>query len=713
MDIFFEAKRFPAPKPISFGNIQSRITVNTQHYMLDGKPKIFVACEFHFERYPREFWEEEILKLKAGGIDVISCYIIWLFHEPKPGKFCFEGDLDDGYFLSLCKKHSMRVIMRIGPYAHGELRHGGLPDFVFRLPYNRSNHPKYLALAERYWRRLYENTKEFFDGETVVGIQLENEYTKGFDHLLTLRNLAEKIGFKTPVFTVTGWGFTFDNNDLQGTYGGYAARPWARHTHRMPVHGDFTIREAFHDFGIGDDVIMYSRDERPVRAVEQPNFTCECGCGNQVTEHRREIISTKDAFGVPFATVANGCNWLGYYMYHGSSNPRGGLFQESRFTLSPNNCPVIDYDFQAPLGRFGYPKESFKRLKSLNYFLQYFGDSLAQMQKFYSPQLNITEDTDAVTPRVNIRINRSGNGFVFITSYDRDAEMPELHGIKLKIETQKGTISLPAMDIKSGEFVMYPFGITLGGVKYDYIIASPVARMEKDGVTTFFFKTASDLPPSYSTDGKTDVFRVSSAPLELQYHEIDKTTRIVVLSEELSDDFYIIDGKAVFTNAVVYGGDGITVIYKRGDFCVIDGKTVTLDAPAANAVAGLKRVKPFKCRYGRYLFGKKNRSYYDFTAENLVFSDKIHDYVMDFGFDGSVLQMYSDGVLVNDFFNFDGKMEISLRYFKNELSNGKKIQTAVSPFSSSRKNYTEKAFPKDRCSLVPERITAYYRTVVR
>lgn len=98
----------------------------------------------------------------------------------------------------------------------------------------------------------------------------------------------------------------------------------------MPVQGNFTIRGSYHDYGIGDDIIKYDDTQRPQRAVAQPNFTCECGSGNQVTEHRREIISTADAFGVPFATLANGCNWMGYYMYHGSSNPCGGLYQESR-----------------------------------------------------------------------------------------------------------------------------------------------------------------------------------------------------------------------------------------------------------------------------------------------------------------------------------------------------------------------------------------------
>lgn len=204
MKLYFDAKSYPQIKPLSFGNIESDITVNSMYYMKNGVPKLFVAGEFHFERYPREFWEDEILKMKAGGIDVISCYIFWLFHEEKRGEFNFSGDFDDGYFLSLCKKHGMGVIMRIGPYCHGELRHGGLPDFVFRLPYNRSDHPHYLKLVKRYWTELYLNTAQYYDGKTVIGIQLENEYVRGFDHLLTLRRLAQEVGFKVPVFTVTG-----------------------------------------------------------------------------------------------------------------------------------------------------------------------------------------------------------------------------------------------------------------------------------------------------------------------------------------------------------------------------------------------------------------------------------------------------------------------------------------------------------------------------
>ena len=46
-------------------------------------------------------------------------------------------------------------------------------------------------------------------------------------------------------------------------------------------------------------------------------------------------------------------NWIGYYMYHGGRNPNDRLMQESRITGYPNNYPIIDYDFQAPISRWG------------------------------------------------------------------------------------------------------------------------------------------------------------------------------------------------------------------------------------------------------------------------------------------------------------------------------------------------------------------------
>lgn len=709
MKVFFNAENVCEPKPLNFGNVKSNITVNSRYYMIDGKPKLFVAGEFHFERYPREFWEEEILKLKAGGIDVISAYIVWLFHEEKLGRFNFSNDFDDGYFFSLCKKHSMRVIMRIGPYCHGELRHGGLPDFIFAWPFNRSDNKLYLRFVERYWKKLYENTKEYYDGKTVIGIQLENEYVKGFQHLLTLRELAQKVGFRVPIFTVTGWGFSFESNELQGTYGGYAARPWAQHKHQMPVQGNFTIREGFGLSEIGDDIIDYSKVKKPKAEQNQPNMTCECGSGNQVTEHRREIISTNDAFGVPFATVANGVNWLGYYMYHGSSNPRGSLYQESRITFSPNNLPVIDYDFQAPLGRFGYPKQSFKRLKCLNYCLQHFGDLIAPMQPFYSKQLKITDNADAVTPRINVRVDNNSRGFLFATTYEREMQMPPLDDVFVTVKAKEKEIKLPPFSISPNQFLMYPFGFPVGSKVFDYIVAMPVAKRTSDGKTTYYFVQTAELEPLYKSGEESGVFKISESYL-LKHNYIDEDTSVVIMTQSLADDFYILGNRVVFTNAVVYEKNGMVVEYKDGDYCIIDGEKKTLEVNK-DAVLHfeLQKSHPFKAKYKRYLFSYGKNSHYNISAKNMNFSENVSDYLVELGFSGSALQMYSGGILINDYYNYNGTLELSLKYFKDEFNNSKPVKVVAAPFKKMHKIYTEMDFPYNDAFLSVKNVIPYFK----
>lgn len=55
------------------------ITVNSFYMSVDGRPVIPVIGEFHYSRYPHEQWEEEILKMKAGGVGVVSTYVFLVF----------------------------------------------------------------------------------------------------------------------------------------------------------------------------------------------------------------------------------------------------------------------------------------------------------------------------------------------------------------------------------------------------------------------------------------------------------------------------------------------------------------------------------------------------------------------------------------------------------------------------------------------------------
>ena len=82
-------------------------------------------------------------------------------------------------FVMLCGRLGLQAIVRVGPFAHGECRNGGIPDWLYGRPFAvRSNDERYLA----YVRRLYGEIAQqidgllFKDGGPVIGIQLENEY---------------------------------------------------------------------------------------------------------------------------------------------------------------------------------------------------------------------------------------------------------------------------------------------------------------------------------------------------------------------------------------------------------------------------------------------------------------------------------------------------------------------------------------------------------
>jgi len=102
-----------------------RVEVNSQYLTYDGKPWLPVMGEFHFSRFPQKYWEEEILKMKAGGVQIVATYVFWIHHEEVEGQFDWTGQRDLRDFVSLCARHGLYVYLRIGPWDHGEARNGG------------------------------------------------------------------------------------------------------------------------------------------------------------------------------------------------------------------------------------------------------------------------------------------------------------------------------------------------------------------------------------------------------------------------------------------------------------------------------------------------------------------------------------------------------------------------------------------------------------
>ena len=98
----------PGPSDFKGGSSLSptghSIGLNEQYLTRDKKPWLPVMGEFHYSRYPEDRWEEEILKMKAGGVQIISTYVFWNHIEEVKGNFDWTGQRDLRRFAELCHK---------------------------------------------------------------------------------------------------------------------------------------------------------------------------------------------------------------------------------------------------------------------------------------------------------------------------------------------------------------------------------------------------------------------------------------------------------------------------------------------------------------------------------------------------------------------------------------------------------------------------------
>ena len=155
------------------------ISVNNFYVSLNDKPFIPVTGEFHFSRYPKQYWDESLKKMKAGGINIVATYVFWIMHEEKEGTFVWSDNRDLRTFIRLCAENGLYAIVRVGPFCHGEIRNGGMPDWLLGRPItNRSNDPGYLAYVDRFYAEIGKQIQGQYykDGGPIIGIQLENEY---------------------------------------------------------------------------------------------------------------------------------------------------------------------------------------------------------------------------------------------------------------------------------------------------------------------------------------------------------------------------------------------------------------------------------------------------------------------------------------------------------------------------------------------------------
>ena len=538
-----------------------RIALNSRYITRGGVPVIPVMGEYHFSRDSRANWRRELAKIKAGGVNIIATYTFWLYHEEEQGKLDFSGDLDVRAFIEECAALGLDVMLRIGPWAHGECRNGGFPDWLQHsdLPL-RTNDPAYMALAREWFEHIYEQVQGLLykEGGPVIGIQIENELTDSADHLMALKYLARGVGLEVPIYTATGWNNQFGArmpvDEFLPVFSAYADHPWDDTLVELPLSYLYSFVTFRNDSAAwnGDDH-LYDTDGWRLPYERYPFAICEMGCGLMPTHKRRPIVSPMDAYAMSLVKLGCGNNLIGYYMYHGGTNKIGRLstFQESKATDYPNDLPILNYDFGTCLGEYGEPRRQYRLLNLLHLFAQDFGALLAPME--HVPADPFVPCTDAEHLRCALRTDGQG-GFVFINHHQRHLTLADAHDVRLCIPGA----AFPAFDVCGDICFFFPYNMALGGETLLWATAQPVCRQGD----TFFFAAVPGIEPQFcfaeAAGGQTAVTAAPGPGSGFAFGG----ARIVTLALEQAEYLRRLDGE-------LYLGDGCDLYTLDGKVCAI------------------------------------------------------------------------------------------------------------------------------------------------
>ena len=451
---------------------QPKITWDSKSLLVDGRRVVPVMGEIHYSRLPENEWEAAVKNMKAGGVTMIATYTFWNHVEELEDQWDWSGRRNLRRFLEICKQEQMPVILRLGPFCHSEVRNGGIPDWFFTKGIkSRSEDPRFLALVEKLYRQIFTQVQglQWNDGGPVVACQFDNAYRGKGSYLMALKRIAQRIGFDLPFYTRTGWpelATPVPFGEMLPLYGDYADGFWERSI--APTAGNyyqaFFFKPSRDNQNIATEQIQYDGQFAGKEDKTYPYFTCELGGGMMTSYHRRVFMYPNDAYAMAVVKLGSGSNLLGYYMYHGGTNPEGrcSYLNETQRTVATNynDLPVKTYDFQAPLGEFGQANPVFFRLRPLHRFMHDFQETLAPMEPHFPNTAQARKGDDSYL-RWSYRSN-GHSAFVFFNNYERLQHLTAKKGVQFHV----GDMTFPShpMTIPADAIGIFPVGVA--GIHY-------------------------------------------------------------------------------------------------------------------------------------------------------------------------------------------------------------------------------------------------------
>lgn len=161
--------------------------------------KVFLnSGEIHYFRLNRGLWETHLQAAKEAGLNTISTYVPWDWHEQYEGSFDFEGGSSSNQnlklWLDMCKDHGLYCILKPGPFILAEYRGAGLPQWFMdehgdeiRMRNSKGErvmsdgvnifHPKFIEKVKLWYDHVipFIAQNQISEGGPVIMMQLCNE----------------------------------------------------------------------------------------------------------------------------------------------------------------------------------------------------------------------------------------------------------------------------------------------------------------------------------------------------------------------------------------------------------------------------------------------------------------------------------------------------------------------------------------------------------
>ena len=625
-----------------------KFEVDSRGFIIGGKHVLPVMGEIHYARVPEKEWRREIQKMRAGGITVIATYVFWIHHEEEEGKWDWSGNKNLRKFIEICQEEQMPVVLRIGPFCHGEVYQGGFPVWLtdkatadpkqYKL---RSQAPGFMEAAHHLYNNIFAQVNGLLwkDGGPIIGVQIENECRGPWAYYMALKNLAVQAGFDTPFYTRTGWPKLNGQEEfgkMLPLYGDYADGFWDRDLKDMP--GDypkaFIMKDTRLSAVIATEALGKNQDtEMSTRDRAYPYLTCELGGGMMPSYHRRINMSGREVKPLAICKLGSGSNLPGYYMYHGGTNPYNPkhTMAETQATsvTNYNDMPHMTYDFQAPLGEMGQPNwTAWHESRLLHQFLADWGEELSLM------------DVDTLSDH-----------------YARRGCF-EFHNEYVKILNEEGTSYITPNNWKLSD-----------NVTIDWATAEPFCTA--DGIV--YFIAIEGQKPRVSINGK-----VTTAKLNKPFTAAGKM--FCVLSKDKAQTAYKIGDKLYYSDGILYQ-DGDRIMEETWHTLSTKVNYVLTQEPG-----GLREVKMGSQKVAAQPVESDFNKAATWSISNLNELNENLDLYLEIKYRGDVARIYADGKLVEDNF-WNGKpMLVRL----SDLV-GKKVELRILPLGKDYPIYLQQA----------------------